>query len=50
MGAVFADSPPFERLGLAERPAMLLGMANLRLFDRVLIDFPRRRVFFDLAN
>ncbi len=50
MGAVFADAPPFAALGLDQRPAMLLGMANLRLFKRVLIDFPRRRVFFDFAD
>ena len=44
----FADSPAFHRLGLVKRPAMLLGMAQLRMFRRVAIDFATRRVLFDL--
>lgn len=44
----FADSPAFRRLGLANRPALLLGMAQLRLFRRVAIDFATRKVLFDL--
>lgn len=44
----FADSPAFHRLGLTKRPAMLLGMAQLRMFRRVAIDFATRRVLFDL--
>ncbi|WP_408591721.1 retroviral-like aspartic protease family protein [Novosphingobium sp.] len=44
----FADAPPFERLGLVKRPALLLGMTQLRLFQRVAIDFAARRVLFDL--
>lgn len=45
-----ADAPPFARLGLADTPAMLLGMDALRAFRRVSIDFPNRRVRFDLAR
>lgn len=46
----FADSPTFAALGLSDRPAMILGMNELRLFDRVAIDFERRRLLFDLPN
>lgn len=46
----FTDAPPFERLGLREKPAMLLGMNQLRLFKRVAIDFKTRRVLFDLPD
>ena len=44
----YADSPVFETLALNRRPAMLLGMSELRLFKRVAIDFNTRKVFFDL--
>jgi predicted aspartyl protease len=44
----FADTPAFEKLGLAKRPALLLGMNQLRLFHRVAIDFATRRVLFDM--
>ncbi|WP_338466748.1 retroviral-like aspartic protease family protein [Novosphingobium sp. ZN18A2] len=44
----FADAPPFKRLGLRKKPALLLGMAQLRLFHRVAIDFDSRKVMFDL--
>jgi predicted aspartyl protease len=40
----FSDVPPFRQLGLADRPAILLGMDALRLFDRVSLDFANRRV------
>ena len=46
----FADSQAFRALGLHERPALLLGMDSLSLFDRVEIDFPNRRVVFDLPD
>lgn len=44
----FTDSPAFDELGLGRRPAMILGMSNLRMFDRVAIDFNSRQVLFDL--
>ncbi len=44
----FADSPAFHRLGLVKKPAMLLGMEQLRMFRRVAIDFGQRRILFDL--
>lgn len=46
----FADAPPFQRLGLGKRPALLLGMRQLRLFRRVAIDFAARRILFDLPD
>src|SRR3546814_7555529 len=46
----FADSQAFRALGLVERPALLLGMDSLSLFDRVEIDFPNKRVVFDLPE
>ncbi len=46
----FADSQAFRALGLNDRPALLLGMDSLSLFDRVEIDFPNRRVVFDLPD
>lgn len=42
----FADVHPFKQLGLHDRPALLLGMDSLRLFERVSVDFARRKVVF----
>ncbi|WEK46009.1 MAG: aspartyl protease family protein [Candidatus Andeanibacterium colombiense] len=44
----FVDSPTFKMLGLGDRPAMVLGMSELKLFKRVAIDFKQRKVLFDL--
>lgn len=44
----FADAPAFHRLGMSKRPALLLGMDQLRMFSRVAIDFSTRRVLFDM--
>lgn len=46
----FADSPAFAALGLDHKPALLLGMRDLRQLDRVAIDFSTRRIFFDLPD
>ena len=48
MPVAFADAPPFARLGLHEKPALLLGMGQLRAFRRVAIDFEAKKIFFDL--
>ena len=40
----FADLQLFKELGLHDRPAMLIGMDVLQLFQRVSIDFARRRL------
>lgn len=42
----FADLHTFRQFGLQRQPALLLGMDLLRLFDRVTVDFARRRVSF----
>lgn len=47
---VFLDAAPFAELGLAEKPAMLLGMRMLRMFERVAIDFGNRHVDFHLPE
>lgn len=46
----FTDSPAFAALGYSDKPALILGMANLRLFNRVAIDFSTRRILFDLPG
>ena len=50
MPIAFADAGIFRHLGLNNRPALLLGMDSLRLFDRVSIDFARRSVRFLLPG
>jgi predicted aspartyl protease len=44
---MFTDGPAFEQLGFSARPAMILGMRDLRAFDRVAIDFATRQILFD---
>ena len=44
----FADTPAFEALGLGDQPALSIGMQHLALFDRVAIDFDRKRIAFDV--
>lgn len=46
----FSDSPAFDALGYADKPALTLGMRHLRLFDRVAIDFATNRVLFDMPG
>lgn len=46
----YADAPPFAVLGLDRRPAILLGMRELRLFRRIAIDFGMRKVMFDVPE
>ena len=41
---VFTESHAFGRLGLEGKPALLLGMNALRGFDRVSIDFAKRKL------
>lgn len=48
LAMIFADAPPFERLNLSEKPALLLGMGQLRAFQRVAIDFQEKKILFDL--
>jgi len=44
MPIAFSQVHIFEKLNLADRPAILLGMDTLQLFDRVSVDFANRRV------
>jgi predicted aspartyl protease len=46
----YADAPPFKALGLDQRPAMFLGMRDLRALNRLAIDFSTRRIYFDLPK
>lgn len=46
----YADAPAFGELGLAQRPAVFLGMRELRAFKRVAIDFSSRKILFDLSR
>lgn len=46
----FADAPAFEALGLKDKPVLSLGMQHLKMFDRVAIDFSRKRVLFDVPR
>ena len=44
----FADLHTFAEFGMNGAPAMLLGMDVLRCFDRVVVDFGRKEVSFQL--
>jgi predicted aspartyl protease len=46
----YVDSPVFSVLDLESRPAMLLGIRELRLFKRIAVDFGARKVYFDLPS
>ncbi|HYI39441.1 MAG TPA: aspartyl protease family protein [Allosphingosinicella sp.] len=46
----FADVPPFEAFGLADKPALLLGTDLLETFRRVSLDFRARKVRFQLRR
>lgn len=46
----FADAPAFRELKLQKRPAIFLGMRELRAFKRIAIDFTTRRILFDMPK
>ena len=46
----FSENHLFRELGLTKRPALLIGMDALRLFDRVSVDFAGRRVAFTMPR
>lgn len=50
LAVAFTDASPFEQLGLNNKPALLLGMDVLRRFDRVSVDFGRKKVYFLLPD
>lgn len=50
MPIAFADAPAFSALGLNRKPAIVIGMDVLRIFDRVAIDFATHKVLFDMPR
>lgn len=46
----YADAPAFRELRLEKRPAIFLGMRELRAFKRIAIDFSTRKILFDLQE
>lgn len=48
VAVAFTDSVVFDRLGLADRPALLVGMNAMSAFDRVSIDFATRKLHLQL--
>lgn len=46
----YADSPHFTLLEMDKRPALFMGMRDLRQLDRVAIDFASRKIFFDVPS
>jgi hypothetical protein len=46
----FADVPPFQVFGLADKPALLLGTDLLETFRRISLDFRARKVRFQLRR
>lgn len=44
LAIVFVDAHSFKPLGLDHRPALLLGMNAMRAFDRVSIDFTKKKL------
>jgi hypothetical protein len=47
---VYAELNTFRLYGLANDPALMLGMGTLRIFSRIWIDFERREIAFTLPN
>ncbi|HEX8527040.1 retroviral-like aspartic protease family protein [Allosphingosinicella sp.] len=50
MPMAFADVHPFRQLDLLDRPAILLGMDALKLFETVSVDFANRQVHLRLRE
>lgn len=50
IAVTFTNSPVFRELNLHEEPALVLGMNELKLFERVAIDFAQRRILFDVPR
>ncbi len=46
----YSDSPTFAFLKLDRKPAIMLGMREMRAFRRIAIDFTSRKVLFDLPD
>lgn len=50
MPVMFVDAHAFAELDLSDKPALLLGIDALKIFDRVAIDFGRGKVDFLLPD
>lgn len=50
VGIAYSDSQTFGHLGLDKKPAILLGIREMRVFPRIAIDFSARKVLFDLPD
>jgi hypothetical protein len=50
MPVAFTDAELFHKLGLTDKPSLLLGMDVLRNFSRVSVDFANRSVRFLLPG
>ena len=44
LAIIFADAHTFKKLGLRDKPALLLGMNAMRAFKKVSIDFANRKL------
>lgn len=49
MGLVFCDLHVFDRWGMSDWPAVLVGANALRLFSRIEMDYGSRRIYFEMA-
>ncbi len=47
---LFTSAPVFDKLGLGDTPALLLGMNALRAFDKVSIDFGRKQLRMTISG
>ena len=50
LSVAFADAHIFRQLDLDEKPALLLGMNAMKAFDRISIDFAKKKVRFVLPG
>ncbi|MBL8551533.1 MAG: aspartyl protease family protein [Hyphomonadaceae bacterium] len=50
MPIAFANAHFFQRMRMTRKPALLLGMDALQMFERVSVDFPNRRAHFVLRE
>lgn len=46
----YSDVHTFRQFGITSKPAMLLGMDMLRVFERISLDFPQKKVRFLLKE
>lgn len=49
MDLVFCNLPIFNRWGLSDKPAVLVGANALKVFSRIEMDYGRKRIYFQMA-